>query len=698
MSDDENRDPARVVAKKDKGKGRALPEPSIGVYGVVPGPSLSDDQESASAGIVPKRTILCDDVIVDNILSRLDIEDIAKLRQVSQQFWQCSTEAAVWKRRLEREKHYLPPVPPTARYSLENISAVESERLLTRISSLTKVWNRHEPPSLHNWQFDAHHVEVTEMALLPGGQYIVAAVNDLSQDTFSIRVFTADFQYSMAQPIATMEVPTKAIELKAKYMMFRGDPGIMIVHIRRDYRHNCFRTRFDVNSLPVDYQPPANDRRLKYECVVAHVPLAAVELLGELSYHKEKREWKILAEQQGRPFHVLAEIKSRSRLSQPAIDDDVNGAPFVAVLKHVEAVADRIVYKNLDGGPGSTLVMSPNPLLPPEFPNSIMAFCILPNQKQFMVFLRMGDNPADDAPNEDAMLPIYWAEFWDIIDGAGKEPIVCNPAARSNIHLSEGHYWKKVWLTDHGLGPALEHDRSLRPQLLGPGGRPKLKPITLYAQANNCGGIPFYTLFPAGHPLAHNPMEVPPPGPDAYRYVFTEEFMQFDWSTVNEEAGSSPVVEMEMLPGSARSILYSFFASDRHADGTFDIWRINAVWDKGLLDPHNMELAQALAELAGYLQPTEDNELITDEGEPVFDVRHLEMGPARMEGISAIAWDDTIGRLCIAYAKDPRIAVYDFAAAPLRCAPMPPDSAGTAVASTSTRGDAEPSGQVVGSW
>ena len=53
---------------------------------------------------------------------------------------------------------------------------------------------------------------------------------------------------------------------------------------------NSYLDRFDVNSLPVDYQPPANDRRLKYECVVAHVPLAAVELLGELSYHKEKRE------------------------------------------------------------------------------------------------------------------------------------------------------------------------------------------------------------------------------------------------------------------------------------------------------------------------------------------------------------------------------------------------------------------------
>ena len=43
---------------------------------------MSDDQESACAGVVPKRTILCNDLIVDNILSQLNIEDIAKLRQV----------------------------------------------------------------------------------------------------------------------------------------------------------------------------------------------------------------------------------------------------------------------------------------------------------------------------------------------------------------------------------------------------------------------------------------------------------------------------------------------------------------------------------------------------------------------------------------------------------------------------------------
>ncbi|KAI0658265.1 hypothetical protein C8Q70DRAFT_185030 [Cubamyces menziesii] len=692
MSNDENRNIALAVAKKDKGKARAPPEPSIEVCGV-PGPSLSDDQESACAGVVPKRTILCNDLIVDNILSQLNIEDIAKLRQVSQQFWQCSTEAAIWKRRLEREKHYLPPVPPTARYSLENISSVEAERLLTRVTSLAKVWNVHEPPSLHNWKFDAHHVEVFEMALLPGGQYIVASVKDLSQETFSIRVFTADFQYSMARPIATLEVPTKALELKAKYMTFRGSPGIMIVYICRDYRHTCYETRFDVNSLSSDYQPPANDRRLKYKCVVAHVPLAAVERLGELSYHKEKREWKILADQEGRPFNIIAEITSRARLSQPAIDDDVNGAPFVAALKHVDAVADRIVYKNLDEGLGSTLILQPNPFLPPGLPNAIMTFCIVPNQRQFMVILRAGNDPDDDAPINGTILPIYWAEFWDIVNGAGKEPKICNPASRSNVHLSMGRYWQKVWLTDHGLGPALAHDRSLRPQLLGPGGRPELKPITVYVRIKGCDGIAFNSLFPAGHPLAPDPLEDLPPGRDTYRYVFTEVFLQFDLNIMNDETGSAPVVDLEMLPGSARSILYSVLATDRHEDGTFDIWKINAVWDKGLQDPHNMDVVQKLAELAAYVQPLEGNEVITDEGELITSVRHLEIGRARMTGISAIAWDDTIGRLCIAYAKNPRVVVHDFAAAPLRSAPMPLDSAGTATASTS-RSDVESSGQI----
>ncbi|KAJ2984892.1 hypothetical protein NUW54_g10340 [Trametes sanguinea] len=89
----------------------------------------------------------------------------------------------------------------------------------------------------------------------------------------------------------------------------------------------------------------------------------------------------------------------------------------------MDGVADRIIYKNLDGGPGTTLIGTPHPNLP-HLPNSIMTFCIIPCQKQFLVIRRAGvdidqdnepEGAAANANAQDPFAPYYWAEFWDIV-------------------------------------------------------------------------------------------------------------------------------------------------------------------------------------------------------------------------------------------------------------------------------------------
>ncbi|KAI9069520.1 hypothetical protein FKP32DRAFT_1692306 [Trametes sanguinea] len=126
---------------------------------------------------------------------------------VSQQLWACSSEGAVWTRKLEREKYSLP-----------------SQRGGSRTPS-TREWDARY---LHNWTFDAYRIMV-DMVLLPGkgvgGQYIVASVPDQFWWRFLIRVFISDFEYSMASHIAQMGLPTKALEQRAKYMTFRGKAG-----------------------------------------------------------------------------------------------------------------------------------------------------------------------------------------------------------------------------------------------------------------------------------------------------------------------------------------------------------------------------------------------------------------------------------------------------------------------------------------
>ncbi len=45
--------------------------------------------------------------------------------------------------------------------------------------------------------------------------------------------------------------------------------------------------------------------------------------------------------------------------------------------------------------------------------------------------------------------------------------------------------------------------------------------------------------------------------------------------------------------------------------------------------------------------------------------RRFEIEPEDLTDVSTIAWDETIGRLCVEYAKETRIAVFDFAGAPI---------------------------------
>ncbi len=42
-----------------------------------------------------------------------------------------------------------------------------------------------------------------------------------------------------------------------------------------------------------------------------------------------------------------------------------------------------------------------------------------------------------------------------------------------------------------------------------------------------------------------------------------------------------------------------------------------------------------------------------------------QVGVARLTDVSTIALDETIGRLCVEYAKETRIAAFDFAGAPI---------------------------------
>ena len=78
------------------------------------------------------------------------------------------------------------------------------------------------------------------MALLPGGQYMVASVTDRSRTRYAIEVFTSDFGYAMGFPIARVKTRTRVYDFKARCMAVEGEQGIAIACVRRD----CWRERY----------------------------------------------------------------------------------------------------------------------------------------------------------------------------------------------------------------------------------------------------------------------------------------------------------------------------------------------------------------------------------------------------------------------------------------------------------------------
>ncbi len=211
---------------------------------------------------------------------------------------------------------------------------------------------------LRRWEIDAGRT-VLDMALLPGGQYLVASVADQSRTRFAIDLYTTDFAYRLGFPVARYDVPSRAFHLRAKYMTFRGRPGIAITYVRRDYRRPQFAERYgNINSFPPEWEDPRWRRVLMYECAVVYAPLDALETVCEDV--RPMCPVQLRVRTMPRPFQVLAEITSRSRMSNAVIEDDVRGAPLLAVLKHGPG-GDCVVYKNLDGGAGTTMVCSPQP-------------------------------------------------------------------------------------------------------------------------------------------------------------------------------------------------------------------------------------------------------------------------------------------------------------------------------------------------
>ncbi|OCH90041.1 hypothetical protein OBBRIDRAFT_777530 [Obba rivulosa] len=562
------------------------------------------------------------------IADHLDVFDILRLRQVSLLFYDFTHHGNIWKRFLREARIPLPPLPPTTRHSLDRLTSIEAESLVTRAYSIHKLWESDRVHPYSQWQFPAH-TQVLSMVILPGGKYMVASVTDDRKYHYGIMVYVMDHRLGGCVPLAKATTATKAFNLQAKYMPFRNEQGIAergitISFVRRDFMYRAHRDcGIDISQYSGDAIDP--EVPLKYECVTLHISLRQLEILGDPRFPPNSEEFLRHARRQRRPFKTLALIRTKSVLGVPSLDE-IDGVPYLAVPK----LPDRIIFKNLNGGPASILHCN-NTEPYPDTQHTIKAIRLLPCQNQVLVVREVG------TPREGEHI----LELYDVIP-PGDDPAEHSRDAVDMEWLENDTIGTldNIQISDHGIPTAL--DSSVHAALRNPHEPPAPHAVTVWAHRLERFADTRRGMHPYGYTgllrVILYPRRSEQHGPAgrsvSYRYSFDH---MGPLRAIPLTAG----YVLHALVGSQRSLVYMTHEGDLR-----DAPRVRGL--RRFCDPGLVSFEEAERRV--------NQECFTKRIKIPKDIDLSE--------VVAMAWDQSVGRLCIAEWMSDVVHVLDFSHAP----------------------------------
>ncbi|KAI0667315.1 hypothetical protein C8Q78DRAFT_982369 [Trametes maxima] len=600
---------------------------------------------SRFAGSSPRKNCLDrlpNDILLDGIMSYLDVVDIIRLRQTSKLYYELTHHGALWKRLLRTADIPLPPLPPTSRHTPKHMTGLEAERIMCRAYSLNRNWSSTRPRCLHKWSFLAYH-RVLEMALLPGGRYLVASVGDLHGQRYSLVVYAID-TFGRSRPIAKTDTKTKAYSIRAKYVTLKGQKSVAIAYLRREYYHKRDRRRAERGELLnvskySTYYPLDPDIGFRYECVAIHARLSSLEMLTDMSYNKGPEEFMEAASQLLPPFENLVCVVAGPEhpLMCPDIEEMFDSA-YLAVVK----CPGDVVFKRLDGGPSATLTCHPV-VTHADSRHTIKAMRLLPQENSVFV-VREIDTPR----TPEQRCPIYAFETYTAIPAGPEKTSVANDADACMLAHDIGTL-AQVYVADPNTPP--RNDDSIAGVLRNSKSRaepPLPPPICVYGHRVGDEGFVVVRFFAERHVLQFPPtppsagsiIQTPPRPPRTeivYRYPLAFNDIFEKESHVNEHN--------RIIPGVIRPLLY-YHDWDDITDAP-SVLEVRPFIDRGMLRPLYVEDRVAVPErgmrrLASF--------------EPPWPWQH--------KRAAALGWDETIGRLVIAEPDTDKLHVYEFAHAP----------------------------------
>ncbi|KAJ3559401.1 hypothetical protein NM688_g373 [Phlebia brevispora] len=545
---------------------------------------------------------------------------------VCRHFYNLTHHAVLWKRFLRNTDVALPPLPPTSRHCLRNLSSLEAERLLVRTLSLDYNFQFGTPRPLDIWNFNAYH-QVKQMILLPGSQYMVASVCEMSGTNWSVVVFIMDGRHNVI-PIAKMPTHTKAYNLHAKYLTVNGVTGITVAYVRRAWRHRDDANKgIDISDYSGDYSvdPPYP---VKYECHALHVSLAALEAICDPRFVPGSPEFIAHAAAQPPPFHRLCLIRSSRELGTLTLDE-IRGKAHLTVLRK----PTTLMMKPLDGGP-ATIVNT----------HRILAFRHLPPQNQTLIVR------AIDAPPSRSHRAVMSLELCNIPNNLSKETMDVTSQSADWCFLYEdtaqhafitefvtSNWFEDELASEKGIPAKDKYDPTIKPppihiffKVTAPD--EGLLRVTFYPNKVTELALP----TPAASPTSSRPKPKAPEERVIYQYAF---------------AHASPVrfvqayegTQYRIVPGTHHHLLYTVPRADRR--DTPKVMEFYRYFDKELYADKPTPLV---------------------EGELRRPMRSLDLTRFQdfPEGCRAFYWDDTVGRLVYTVEGTTRIHVIDYARRP----------------------------------
>ncbi|KAI0058457.1 hypothetical protein BV25DRAFT_1902163 [Artomyces pyxidatus] len=194
--------------------------------------AISVSDHASHPAFSPKNNFLSlnTDILVDMIFCELSVRDILCLRRTCKLLYQLSHQPVIWKRLLLKYPIPINPLPPSVVYSMSSLSGFEAERLVVRAMGVTANWKSEIPRLFKAWRFPMWS-DISSIKLVPGGKYALVSVCRGYQ--YAISLCILDHRVKIAYTMSMLGTGTKAYNIELKYMRYKGVLGLTLAFMRR---------------------------------------------------------------------------------------------------------------------------------------------------------------------------------------------------------------------------------------------------------------------------------------------------------------------------------------------------------------------------------------------------------------------------------------------------------------------------------